>query len=43
MTALNLASDLLKKNAQVDEITSEKNELSNQLKDQNNVFHDSDS
>ena len=39
MTALNLASDLLEKNTQVDEITSERNELSNQLKNQNNMIH----
>ena len=39
MTALNLASDLLKKNTQVDEITSERDELSNQLKNQNNMIH----
>ena len=39
MTALNLASDLLKKNTQVDEITSERDELSIQLKNQNSMIH----
>ena len=36
---LNLASDLLKKNTQVDEITSERDELSIQLKNQNSMIH----
>ena len=39
MTALNLASDLLKKNTQVDKITSERDELSIQLKNQNSMIH----
>ena len=39
MTALNLASDLLKKNTQVDEITSERDELSNQLKKSKQYDH----
>ena len=39
MTALNLASDLLEKNTQIDEIISERNELNNQLKNQNNIIH----
>ena len=39
MTALNLASDLLKKNTQVDAITSERDELRIQLKNQNSMIH----
>ena len=38
MTALNLADDLLKKDAQVEKMTAEKNELDNQLKTQNIII-----
>ena len=38
MTALNLANDLLKKNAQLDEVTIERDELNNQLRNQNNII-----
>ena len=38
MTALNLADDLLKRDIQVSEITTERNKLSNQLENQNKII-----